>query len=59
MILSKKKMQRKMQELEEIEKAAQRLRINEETLRQCSEEGISCSYGICSECPECLENGGS
>ena len=22
-----------------------------ETLRKCSEEGISCEYGICDECP--------
>lgn len=31
----------------------------DEVLRQCKEEGKSCSYGICSECPKCLENGGN
>lgn len=29
----------------------ERFRQDIETLRKCSEEGISCEYGICDECP--------
>lgn len=35
---------------EDIEKL-ERFRQDMEILRKCSEEGISCEYGICDECP--------
>lgn len=35
----------------EKEKSLEQFRKDIETLRKCSEEGISCSYGICGECP--------
>ena len=67
MIISKKQAEaKKLQEQKELEAkmaeeelAAQkedtekleRFRQDIETLRKCSEEGISCEYGICDECP--------
>ena len=67
MIISKKQTEaKKLQEQKELkaklaeeELAAQkedaekleRFRQNIEILRKCSEEGISCEYGICNECP--------
>ena len=67
MIISKKQAEAKrlqeQKELEEkLEKEEQeahkedaerleRFRQDIETLRNCSEEGISCEYGICDECP--------
>ena len=67
MIISKKQAEAKrlqeQKELEEkLEKEEQeahkedaerleRFRQDIETLRKCSEEGISCEYGICDECP--------
>lgn len=67
MIISKKQAEaKKLQEQKELEAkmaeeelAAQkedaekleRFRHDIEVLRKCSEEGISCEYGICDECP--------
>lgn len=65
MILSKKKAEAKRLELEdelnaEAYKLQQENKETNETLKQCLEEGKSCSYGICSECPlSVLENGGN
>ncbi len=36
---------------EEDDKRVEAFREHNEILRKCSEEGISCSYGICDECP--------
>lgn len=63
MIISKKNMEVKRLEIEdELNAEAYKLQqnsmeINEE-LKECLEKGKSCKYGICSECPKCLENGG-
>lgn len=67
MIISKKQAEAKrLQEQKELEdkfseeeaaiEEENRLRLEQfrehnEILRQCSEEGITCSYGICDECP--------
>lgn len=61
MIISKKQAEAKKQQYDE---QAEEAAINEyenekkeqlkdfcEVLRRCSEEGISCDYGICDECP--------
>lgn len=61
MIISKKQAGAKKQQYDE---QAEEAAINEyenekkeqfknfcEVLRRCSEEGISCDYGICDECP--------
>ena len=61
MIISKKQAEaKKLQEQKELEaqkeaikkfERLRRFRHDIETLRKCSEEGISCEYGICDECP--------
>ena len=61
MIISKKRVEtKKLQEQKELEaqkeaiekfERLKRFRQDIETLRKCSEEGISCEYGICDECP--------
>ena len=56
MIISKKQAEAKMAEEElatqkENAEKLERFRQDIETLRKCSEEGISCEYGICDECP--------
>lgn len=60
MIISKKQAEaKKLQEQKELEaklaeedaEKLERFRHDIETLRKCSEEGISCEYGICDECP--------
>ena len=61
MIISKKRAEtKKLQEQKELEvqkeaiekfERLKRFRQDIETLRKCSEEGISCEYGICDECP--------
>ena len=61
MIISKKQAEaKKLQEQKELEaqkeaiekfERLKRFRQDIETLRKCSEEGISCEYGICDECP--------
>ena len=61
MIISKKRAETKrLQEQKELEaqkealekfERLKRFRQDIETLRKCSEEGISCEYGICDECP--------
>lgn len=56
MIISKRKMEAK--ELEDVIEIIEKNEEVDEILRQCIEEGKSCSYGICSDCPKCLENGG-
>lgn len=57
MIISKRKIERK--EFEEVIQTPGQNKEVGEILRQCLEEGKSCSFGVCSECPECLENGGN
>ena len=56
MIISKKQAEAKIaaEELatqKENAEKLERFRQDIETLRKCSEEGISCEYGICDECP--------
>lgn len=56
MIISKKQAEAKLAEEElavqkEDAEKLERFRQDIETLRKCSEEGISCEYGICDECP--------
>ena len=64
MIISKRKMEIERLKLEDEEnmeayKLQQEQAETNEELRQCLEEGKSCSYGICSECPlSVYENGG-
>lgn len=61
MIISKRNMQEHKKEdaklneelaiaQEEQNEKLERFREHNEILRKCSEEGISCSYGICNEC---------
>ena len=61
MIISEKRAEtKKLQEQKELEEQKEviekferlkRFRQDIETLRKCSEKGISCEYGICDECP--------
>ena len=60
MIISKRKMQIKKQEeqeiieeLKRIEYIARNLLLSNEELERCSNEGRACEYGICSECLRC------
>lgn len=56
MVISKKRAE--LEELQEIEKNFEERFKENETLQMC-EEGKSCEYGICSECPlSVLNNGG-
>lgn len=61
MIISKRKMKAEEEFRKSLDKITEVIKTQwaeyEEILSQCL-EGKSCSYGICSECPKCLENGG-
>lgn len=60
MVISKRKMKRQKQELELLELENEKNDSYDEILKQCLEEGKSCEYGICSECPlSVYENGGN
>lgn len=60
MVISKEKIEQRNREDQELlfKRKEEEVRIfkeNLEVIRRCSEEGISCDYGICDECP--LTNG--
>lgn len=51
MIISKKQAEAKKQQYDDENEKKEQFKDFCEVLRRCSEEGISCDYGICDECP--------